>query len=343
MLTGIRSLTCALLFGALIAIASASSTAAQDASWRVSKSSGEVWIDVPGAQPVALPADATLNPGASVRTGANGRVLLMRGAETIMVSPNSVILVPPGKSDSGGATKILLRSGSALFDVEKKNVRHFEVSTPYLAAVVKGTQFRVTIDEGASRVEVLRGQVQVTDYKSGQRALVNPSQTASVALRGGSGLALGGSGRMSPIEFGSPQVPPVSPLPVSPPLRSAATAEPPQQGAAPPAAAPPAAPPVAAPPAASPSQGATPAVAATRWSSSASGNGSIWGKDSASDEGDGFIARMREKVGLGRKRKGEDEMAIIAIPLAIGLSVFVGAMAIRRRRSKPEEQRRGRG
>jgi len=36
-------------------------------------------------------------------------------------------------------------------------------------------------------------------------------------------------------------------------------------------------------------------------------------------------------------------MAIIAIPLAIGLSVFVGAMAIRRRRSKPEEQRRGRG
>src|SRR4051794_15997730 len=107
MLTGIRSLSCALLLGALIAVASASFATAQDASWRVSKSSGEVWIDAPGAQPAALSAEATLNPGEAVRTGANGRVLLTRGAETIMVSPNSVILVPAVRPGSSIETSIL--------------------------------------------------------------------------------------------------------------------------------------------------------------------------------------------------------------------------------------------
>src|SRR5688572_32866253 len=130
MLSSIKSLSIAILLVAFVAAGTSSSATAQDATWRVSKSSGEVWIDTPGAQPAALSADTVLNPGASVRTGSNGRVLLIRGAETIMVSPNSVMQIPAGKSGNSGLTTILQRSGSLLFDVEKQNVRHFEVSTP---------------------------------------------------------------------------------------------------------------------------------------------------------------------------------------------------------------------
>jgi hypothetical protein len=305
MLNGIRSLSSALLLIAFVVVGTGSPAIAQDTSWRVSKSSGEVWIDAPGAQPVALSADAVLSPGASVRTGANGRVLLIRGAETIMVSPNSAVQIPAGKSGNGGVTTILQRSGSLLLEVEKKNVRHFEVSTPYLAAVVKGTQFRVTVDEGGSRVEVLRGQVQVTDFKSGQRALVNPSQTAAVSRRGAPGLALSGTGPMSPIEFGSPQVPPTSPAVMPPASRSAAAMGPelPQQRTA--------------------------SAAPMRWSHH--GNDSDWN--------DGFVGWLREKIGLGRQRKGEDDMTFVAVPLAVGLTVFVGAVAMRRRRNKPRDPR----
>ena len=319
MLNGIRSLSSALVLSALIVAVAVPSAVAQDASWRVSKSSGEVWIDAPGAQPAALSADAVLNPGASVRTGANGRVLLMRGAETIMVSPNSVMQIPAGKS--GGVTTILQRSGTLLFDVEKKNVRHFEVSTPYLAAVVKGTQFSVTVDESGSRVDVLRGQVQVTDFKSGQRALVNPSQTAAVSLRGALGLALSGSGPISPIEFAPPQVPPTTPAIMPPASRSAAAPAPqaPQQRTA---AAATMAPEL-------PQQRAAAPAAAMRWSQPDRGS------DSAS--GDGFFSWVGEKLGMGRQRKAEDNITIFAIPLAVGLSVFVGAMAMRRRRNKPQD------
>jgi hypothetical protein len=277
MLRGARLLLSAVLLVVFVGVGTSSLAIAQDASWRVSKSSGDVWIDAPGAQPAALSADTVLNPGTSVRTGANGRVLLIRGAETIMVAPNSVMQIPASKSGKGGVTTILQRSGSLLFDVEKQNVRHFEVSTPYLAAVVKGTQFRVTIDEGGSRVDVLRGQVQVTDFKSGQRALVNPSQTAAVSLRGAPGLAISGSGPMSPIELGSPQVPPVSPATMPPPtLRSAAVTAPelPQQ------------------------RTASAAAAATRWSQSNRGSDAAWGDGSSVGwvRCSAWVARGRSKT-----------------------------------------------
>src|SRR6185436_6771770 len=98
--------------------------------------------------------------GDSISTGPNGRVLLTRGAETILVSPNSSIGIPEKKGDL--STTITQRAGTILLEVEKRNVKHFEVETPYLAAVVKGTQFRVTVDKATSRVDVVRGQVEVT-------------------------------------------------------------------------------------------------------------------------------------------------------------------------------------
>ena len=158
------------------------------------------------SQPVALTTDVMLNAGDVVRTGQNGRVLLVRGAETILVSANSIVGIPAEKKE-GLSTTIMHQAGTILLEVEKRNVQHFEVATPYLAAVVKGTQFRVTITNTGSQVDVLRGQVQVKDYKSGQYALVNPQQVARVASQGTGGLSLSGRGTLSPIQQGTPGTP----------------------------------------------------------------------------------------------------------------------------------------
>ena len=80
-------------------------------------------------------------------------------------------------------TTIIQRSGSIVLDVEKRNVKHFEVETPLLAALVKGTRFRVTVEKDRSYVDVLRGQVEVSDLRSGQYALVEPEQTAKVSAQ----------------------------------------------------------------------------------------------------------------------------------------------------------------
>ena len=62
----------------------------EEAVWRVSKSSGDASVTTAG-QWLALTEGVTIKLGDNVRTGQNGQVLLKRGAETILMSPNSVI------------------------------------------------------------------------------------------------------------------------------------------------------------------------------------------------------------------------------------------------------------
>ncbi|MCK1723335.1 FecR family protein [Bradyrhizobium sp. 141] len=206
---GIR---CAFVAALILGMASGAS-AAEDGVWSVSKATGEVWIATDGAQQVSLNQEETLKPGNTIRTGRNGRVLLVRGEETILIRPNSVVGLPAEKKD-GLSTTIIRQAGSILLEVEKRNVKHFEVETPYLAAVVKGTQFSVTVGAGSTKVGVLRGQVEVSDFRTGQIAQVMPGQAATVFEHGKPGLSLSGAGTFNPIEHGKPRAPAIERVPV---------------------------------------------------------------------------------------------------------------------------------
>jgi hypothetical protein len=203
--------TCAsLLLAAIIMFCAGSVTIAQTSDWRVSKSTGEVWFTTEGAQPVALISNAALKPGDTVYTGQNGRVLLTNGAESILITANSAVSLPESKER--GMTTVLQHAGTILLEVEKRNIQHFEVATPYLAAVVKGTEFEVTVTDTGSHVNVSNGQVQVTEFKSGKYALVNGGQAAHVASQGSGDLLLSGRGVLNPIQQGTPRTAPVYPI-----------------------------------------------------------------------------------------------------------------------------------
>ena len=80
------------LIATIFALAVASGAcAAEGGAWSVSKSSGEVWITSANVQQASLKPSDNLKPGDTIRTGRNGRVLLMRGEETILIAPNSII------------------------------------------------------------------------------------------------------------------------------------------------------------------------------------------------------------------------------------------------------------
>ena len=201
-------------FVAALALGTASGAfAAEDGVWSISKASGEVWVAADGAQQVSLNQDETLKPGNTIRTGRNGRVLLVRGEETILISPNSVVGLPAEKKE-GLSTTIIQQAGQILLEVEKRNVKHFEVETPYLAAVVKGTKFSITVGAGSTKVGVLRGQVEVADFRTGQIAQVMPDQAATVFEHGKAGISLSGAGTFNPIEHGKPRAPSIERIPV---------------------------------------------------------------------------------------------------------------------------------
>ena len=182
--------------------------------WHVSNAFGNVWVTVGGVRQASLSQARILKPGDSISTGQNGRALLVHGEEYMLISPNSAIEIPKEKKQ-GLLTTIIQRAGSIVLEVEKRNVEHFEVETPLLAALVKGTRFRVTIDKNNSYVDVLRGQVEVSDLKSGQYALVQPGQTAKVSVQRSVGLSLSGSGTLSPIRQGTPRRSLADPVPAT--------------------------------------------------------------------------------------------------------------------------------
>lgn len=181
--------------------------------WQVGKSSGEVWIRSSSAQPVALGAAAVLKPGDSIQTGRHGRVLLVRGQDSILIAPNSSITLPPPGGDAT-TTTILQQAGSILLEVDRKGPRSFEVETPYLVAAVKGTSFRVSLTGAAATVDVVRGAVEVAHLRSGQHAAVLAGQSASVPIHGDAGLSLSGAGTLGPVLNGPPRAPSIDRLSV---------------------------------------------------------------------------------------------------------------------------------
>jgi hypothetical protein len=210
-----KAIVSALLLAMSVLIYQGSGVSAADRSWQVSKASGEVWVTNLGVQRASVTSETTIRAGDQIMTGQTGRVLLVRGEETILISPNTVIAISDKNAD-GMTTTIMQRAGSILLEVEKRNVKHFEVDTPYLAAVVKGTKFSVSLDDAGSHVEVFRGQVDVSAHKSGDIAQVMPGQTAMVSANGASSMSLSGSGPLRPIEKGAPRSASVTAMTVPP-------------------------------------------------------------------------------------------------------------------------------
>lgn len=167
---------------ALASLAVASHGAAQDGRWKLVQSLGEVTVEEPGVSKIAVKPNANLNEGATLTTGPNGRAILTDGRSSITVNANSRIELPAANDEN--VTSIRQDFGKALFKVQKKPTAHFEVQTPYLAAVVKGTTFEVSVDAMGASVDVEEGLVDVGANDSGERALVPGGQRIRV-LRSG--------------------------------------------------------------------------------------------------------------------------------------------------------------
>ena len=178
--------------------------AASADQWHIARSSGVIWVGSSTAQLVSLGPTTDVAGGATVMTGDDGRAFLVRGSQTLLIGPNTVVTLPDG--DSNGITTILQRAGEITFDVDHQKIDHFKVETPFLAAVVKGTNFTVRVDDDGATVTVNRGLVEVTDLATGDMADTPAGQVAEV--RGPAGkFTISGSGSLAVVKSGSPRAP----------------------------------------------------------------------------------------------------------------------------------------
>ena len=78
--------------------------------WKVVQGTGDVVILVDGVQTVAIDPNAALPEGTIIATGKNGRAVVRRGDEQIVVQPQTRLKLTNG---SPTATRFLQSTGSA--------------------------------------------------------------------------------------------------------------------------------------------------------------------------------------------------------------------------------------
>jgi hypothetical protein len=167
--------------------------------WLVQKTSGSAAYQSAQLRMTPLRKGVTLNKGTTVSTGMNGKVLLVRDAESVFIGPHSIATIAPHPTP-GMRTTVLLRKGKLDLSVNTKARPHFSVETPYLVAIVKGTKFQVTSSSYRSEVMVREGRVRVKALISGKYADVDPGQKAMVDRSGN--LTLSGRGKLASTKRG---------------------------------------------------------------------------------------------------------------------------------------------
>lgn len=162
-------------------------------------------------------AGLTLDEPTVVRTPRDGRAELFNGRDSVTLSPRSEIALPAERAASEPVQVLqsrgsvayhvasprptglerLLSGLAGLFLAAQPTPTRFEVRTPYLVVLVKGTRFTVRVGEDTARVRVTEGAVAVADLLTGATYEVRAGQTAtagvgvSIDFAGGGSLAEG--------------------------------------------------------------------------------------------------------------------------------------------------------
>lgn len=176
---------------AILAVPLTARAADGDALWTVAEVSGqararaevaETWHD--------LQLNEALGPAAEVQTGPDGNAVLVHKGSRMQISPNSRLALPSNESMATGAYRILQRLGNVLYRVKDRvpSMKRFEVETPYLAAVVKGTTFKVDASSDGGMVKVVEGIVGVHNMNGIGDATLTTGQSARIGAAAGSKL-----------------------------------------------------------------------------------------------------------------------------------------------------------
>lgn len=147
-------------------------------NWRVVEASGEVHIKTASGRVLNTQAGTSLEPPFSILTGPNGRLVITHGQDKLTVSPDAKLTIP---APTGAAlvTRIQQTLGSILYDVQHRFTERFEVDTPYLVSVVKGTTFNIQVTSEASTVMLIEGKLQVLTRDKKLEVILQPGQAAT--------------------------------------------------------------------------------------------------------------------------------------------------------------------
>lgn len=165
---------------ATVLIVCLTSIAAIAADWQVERTTAGVNYTVDRKTWFPAHTGLVVPNGSWISTGPRGRLTMVRGGERLSFHPRTLAAVVTSEGFLSRKTEVVQQKGQIALDIEKRGRPHTFVQTPFLAAVVKGTSFTVTVTDRNASVSVDRGLVQVSSFTGGQSTDVGPGQQATV-------------------------------------------------------------------------------------------------------------------------------------------------------------------
>lgn len=158
--------------GALITTAA---YAAAPEPWTIVETSGVVKVGGSG-RPTSNASLQTLPLSAWIETGADGRTVLKRKADSMTIAGSSRLSL---LSDQTGLEMTLQTFGSIQYRIAKRE-SGFRIDSPYAAVTTKGGTFSVRVAEGGAEVQTTDGSVDVSMPDGAKTVTISAGQTAAV-------------------------------------------------------------------------------------------------------------------------------------------------------------------
>lgn len=138
-----------------------------------------------------LYAGAILQLPATIRSGSDGAVELRQGPTTIAAAANTELEIPQSAEAQGLLERVVQIRGNAFYSVGKRERTRLRVETPYLVAVIKGTQFNVATQDDATTIALFEGRLEiraadesdVVDLHAGEIAIRHRNDPSITVLR----------------------------------------------------------------------------------------------------------------------------------------------------------------
>lgn len=153
----------ALLLAIVAASSHAGSNPARDAAGsRISVTAvgGDVDFTMAGNAVSVAPNSTVLLP-ARIVTGHDGNVGLTQAGTNISVSGDTDIEIPAEAVDGNLVARLVQHRGNVFYDVAPRDVGKLRVETPFLVAVIKGTQFNVAVEDGSTTISLFEGTLEL--------------------------------------------------------------------------------------------------------------------------------------------------------------------------------------
>jgi hypothetical protein len=134
---------------------------------------------------------AILQLPATIRTGHDGALELRQGPTTIAAAADTELEIPVSAAEQGLIERVVQIRGNAFYNVGKRERTKLRVETPYLVAVIKGTQFNVASYDDSTTIALFEGRLEVraaddsdvVDLHAGEIAIRNRNDVSIRVLR----------------------------------------------------------------------------------------------------------------------------------------------------------------